>query len=178
MWNLSRKGWMRVIFFNLYTISVIHCVPKRILILSKQDVCFGIGVSGGGQPHLAMAGCSGYSPVLCTQEFMLLRGSYTQKRTVKLLKKKKAASAQRQVVPVSLPNLGVWMHVQTAWHAEMKLLGRAGCDVVEEKAGWKLFLRNVRQRQGAGGCPGAFEWLPAAWWFRCSSPHTSGLCGA
>lgn len=98
---------MCVFFFNLYTISVIHCVPKRILILSKQDVCFGIGASGGGQPHLAMASCSGYSPVLCTQEFRLLKGSYTQKRTVKFPKKKKTTSAERQVVPVSLPNLGV-----------------------------------------------------------------------
>lgn len=70
------------------------------------------------------------------------------------------------------------MHVQVALHTEMKLLRRAGCDVVEEKAGWKLFLQNVRQRQGAGRCPVAFEWLPAARWFRCSSPHASRLCAA
>lgn len=55
-------------------------------------MCFGVGVSERGQLHLGMTGCSGYNPVLCTQEFMLLKGSHTQKSTVKFPKEKKNLS--------------------------------------------------------------------------------------
>lgn len=79
------------VFKSIYPICYTPCA-KKIFSTAQQDVCFGIRVSERGQLHLAMTGCSGYNPVLRTQEFVLLKGSHTQNSTVKFPKKKKTLS--------------------------------------------------------------------------------------
>lgn len=117
---------------------------------------------------------------------MFLKGSHTQKSTVKFPKKKKKTQPKHRLLLFAY------------WTWEYECMFKWHCMYQWNSWGEKAVA--WRRRKQAGNCFSemwgsdkvqvgvlghrerrhfaAFKWLPASWWFHCSSLHASCLCPA